>query len=478
MRRAAAPPRPHAPRLWRDLLALAGGQLASKSLGFLAFAFLARALTPGAYGAVEYAAGIAFLGAMFVDAGSSPVGVRRIARDPAARGQVAAEVLGARLLLALLLAALLVAASPALAPDTLTAQLIALFAVGLLAVPWTPMWLFQAVDRVAWTAGLQALRNAVFLAVVVLSASRGGGALWVGAAEIVALTVAGAAALTLQARHVAPVRLSFDGAALRRLLAESLPLGIAELIVVVTAFAPLLLAVNLHGAEAAATFAGAHRLYFALLTFSWIYHFNFFPVVARAGARGEGLRGDVESSFRLVAWTGALAAAVLTLVGRPLLAVVFGPPFADAAGAFALFAWALPVKAIADHAAWALVAIGAERAVVACRLAALAALLAAGIPLVRAAGPIGGAVALLGASLLLWGALHVVARRRLGWMPWAPALAAATVGLLAVVAARALRLGATAGVLVTLLAFAVAALPLARRFAVDYRHLADAKAQR
>jgi PST family polysaccharide transporter len=475
---SSAPLPARSPHLWRDLGALAGGQLASKLLGFAAFAYLARVLAPHAYGAVEYAAGLALIAANFVDAGLSPIGVRRIARDRGAATLVSAEILGARCLLAAAAALALAAGATWTAPDPLTARLVALFAVGLLAYPWGQMWLFQAVDRIAWTAAIQTVRMATFLLAVVVLVRGTAEAPWAGAAEIAGLALAGACALVLQQRHVAPVRLRFGLRRLRELLLESLPLALANLLAILLAFAPLLLAVNLLGAGPAAHFAAAHRLFFALMTFTWIYHFNFYPVLARAEAGAEvALRPLVESSLRLVAWVGAAAALVLTLAAGPLLAVMFGAPFAAAAGAFAWLVWALPAKLLADHAGWLLVATGGERALFAARTAGLAVAVAAGAPLVAAAGPAGGAAAMLAAALLVWTALHAAARRRLGWMPWRPALAPAAAALALLAALRALALPPLVAAALGTAALAAAAAPLAPTLLADYRRLASAKAR-
>lgn len=477
-RRSAGPSR-RSPRLWRDLIALAGGQMASKLLGFLAFAYLARTLSPAGYGAVEYAAGLAFIAAMFVDAGLSPIGVRRIARDPGSAEEVSAEVLGVRFVLALVMAGLLAASPLVTAPDPLTARLVALFAASLVAVPWSQMWLFQAVDRIAWTAGVQTVRMAAFLVVVLLLVRDRHAAVWVGLAELVGLALSGACALVLQSRHVAAVRLRFGVRRVVRLLTEGLPLALSNLVTVVTEYAPLLLAVNLLGTGAAAAFAGAHRLYFALTTLSWIYHFNLFPVIVRAESRApERLRPLVESSFRLVAWAGTAAALALTLLAGPLLTAAFGASFALAATAFSLLAWALPVKLLAEHAASLLIASGAERAVFAARTGGLVVALAAGLPLVRSTGAAGGAAAMLAGSVVCWAGLHVLARQRFGWAPWRPALGALTCGVALLWTAQALELATLPATGWVALAYAAVSLPFAGRLRDDFRRLAEAKAGR
>lgn len=473
-----APPPLRSPRLWRDLVALASGQLASKVLGFAAFAYLARVLAPHAYGAVEYAAGLALIAGMFVDAGLSPIGVRRIGRDPRTAELVSAEILGARFVLTLAVALTLGLCALALAPDPLSARLIAVYAVSLLALPWSQMWLFQAVDRIVWTAVVQTVRMGTFLLVVVMLVRDTRQVLWVGGAELAGLALSGACALELQRRHVAPVRLRLGGRRMVELLGESLPIGLANLVGILIAFAPLLVAVNLLGAGAAAHFAAAHRLFFALMTFTWIYHFNLFPVLARSDAGAEArLRPLVESSLRLVAWVGMAAALLLTLVAAPLLAAMFGPPFARAAGAFGVLVWALPVKLLADHAGWLLIANGGERSVFAVRLAGLGVAFAAGVPLVRVWGPAGGAAAMLAAAAVIWIGLHRMARRLLGWMPWTPALAAIAVALALLAATRALALPPLGAAMLAAAGFAAAALPLRRVLVADYRRLATAKAR-
>jgi O-antigen/teichoic acid export membrane protein len=62
------------PRLFWDLSSLAFGQFLSMLLGFVAFAYLARTLSPESYGLVEYAVGLAGLAAFVIDGGLGPLG--------------------------------------------------------------------------------------------------------------------------------------------------------------------------------------------------------------------------------------------------------------------------------------------------------------------------------------------------------------------------------------------------------------------
>ncbi len=465
-----------APKVVRDLAALAFGQLAGKALGFAAFAWLARVLEPAGYGAVEYAAGVAMIGGMVLDAGLSPIGVRRIARQPESAPRVAAEVLGARLVLALGLALALAAIAPLAAPEPLARRVFWIYAASLLAVPWAQAWLFQAIDRIGFSALVQGVRMAAFALAVVVLVRSAGQVLWVGVAEILGLAVSGLCAALLTRRLVGRVRIRFVWPEARALLREGLPVGAANLIWSITHYSPLLLSVNLLGAAAAAHFAAAHRLYLALATLSWIYHFNLFPAIARLTARDSGeLAPLVRASFRCVAWGSVLLATVLTLLARPLLSLMFGAPFGEAAPAFAILVWALPATLLGDHAAWTLVAHGGERAVSLIQLGGLLVALLAGIPAVLALGPLGGAAAMAGSTVLTWSALHFAARQRLGWMPWTPALAPALGAAALLLGARLAALGPFAAAALAAVAFAALALLVDRALPADWRRLARAK---
>ena len=138
-------------KLFKDYAVLASGQIVGRLLGFLAFAWLARALDPEAYGAVEYVIGLSVLITALVDGGTGVVGVRRSAQDPAGLPVLAFQILTARLALVAL---------------GVPAGLVWLFALSLVAAPWRQEWLFQATDRMRNVAVGQVIRAAVFATLV------------------------------------------------------------------------------------------------------------------------------------------------------------------------------------------------------------------------------------------------------------------------------------------------------------------------
>ncbi len=160
-----------APQLVRDFLALSGGELLAKLAGFAAFAYLARTLPAEGYGAVELAVALAMLFMLVVDFGFGPIGARELAREPARAAQLAAAIPTARCALALLGVAGMVLCSFMLDQPRETRALIRIYAVSLLAAPWTLNWLLQGLDLMPWVALAQAVRMIAFALGVVVFVS-------------------------------------------------------------------------------------------------------------------------------------------------------------------------------------------------------------------------------------------------------------------------------------------------------------------
>ncbi|MBK6721060.1 MAG: oligosaccharide flippase family protein [Sphingomonadales bacterium] len=119
-------------KLFRDFTVLAGGQLISKALSFLAFAWLARALDPISYGAVEYIVGLTAFFALLVDGGLGVIGTRRTVRDPEELALLAHQIPVARFLLVLVGVPIMASIAIVTTRATVQQALVLLFAASLL----------------------------------------------------------------------------------------------------------------------------------------------------------------------------------------------------------------------------------------------------------------------------------------------------------------------------------------------------------
>lgn len=398
-------------KFFRDFAVLAGGQMISKIMGFLAFAWLARALDPAGYGAVEYVVGLSLFFATLVDGGLGVVGTRRVARDPGELALLAHQIPTARLMLAVIgvpvMAVIAIMTSRASAPE----GLVWLFAASLVTAPWRQQWLFQATGRMAAVANAEIIRMAIFALGVVLFVRSPADILLVGWAEISAVTATTVFCIVVQQHRITPFRLRGSLAGFGALLKEGAAVGSTNFIWALSQSVPLFLIAAMVGGVETAWFAGAARIAGSIGQFSSIYHFNLYPAVSRAYAHGDGTLGHIQRrSFRVTAWGGAFVALILTIFAEPLIRLTLGAKLLDAAPLLRVLAWMIPVALWSGHSRWSLAAAGAQRLVLLSQGFGLLVTIAACAGLGWAYGGMGYAAGSLVGGIAVWVLSHQFAR--------------------------------------------------------------------
>ena len=400
-------------KLYKDYAVLASGQIASRLLGLLAFAWLARVLAPETYGAVEYVIGIALLGGTFIDGGSSLVGARRATQEPEALPRIAFQVLVARLVLAALSVPIVAGLALWTAGPAVPTALIWLFAASLLLTPWRQEWIFQATGRIANVALGQTLRACVFALLVFASVRAAHEATAVGWCELAAGAALTAYCLYVQHRRITPVRWAGSLRGFASVLRESLAAGAGTSAWAIGQSAPLLMIGALVGGVQTAWFAAAARIVGSLMIVPYVYHYGLYPAVSRAVAHDIGeLRDLLARSCRVAAWGGVLLALALALLAEPVVTLVMGPKFGPAAAMLRVMAWVIPVSLCSDHASSALAAAGQQTKIVWTQLARLGTVIVVGLLLGDSAGGLGYAIAALAGAFVVWGVVHFFAQRR------------------------------------------------------------------
>jgi O-antigen/teichoic acid export membrane protein len=405
-------------KLARDFLLLSAGQLASKIIGFVAFAYLARSLGPESYGIVEYVVGLAVVAAMVVDWGMGPIGVRELAARPDRLNALAGLIPAARLAIACVAIPVLgLAAAWSGQPDA-TVKLIWLYALSLLAIPWKQDWLLQGREMMGAVAMAQLIRMSAFAGGVLVLVHSDRDLLYVGIAELAAVAVMVLYYLGVQRARICPLGLVFSFKDIRKLIREGASVGLSNMVWAFIQYVPLFLVAHMVGGLALAWFAAAHRIVTSLLTFSWIYHWNLYPTIARrAGTRAEDLALLLQASCRVIAWGGILAALILTVLAEPLVVLGFGQAFAAAGPALAIFIWVLPVTLLSGHARWVLVAKGRQHRVLAANLTGAAVVVLLGLILTPKLEAIGASIAMLGGTVTIWAVSHFYAVRQVPALP-------------------------------------------------------------
>lgn len=414
---------------FRDLAVLVGGQVISKLLGFAAFAWLARALDPVGYGSVEYVVGLLVFFSMIIDGGLDVVGTRRAARDPDQLPTLARQIPAVRLLLVVVWVPVMVLVAITTMRGAVPVALICLFAVSLLTVPWRQQWIFQTSRRMTTIANAEIIRMAIFAVTVWALVRFPADIIFVGWAELVAVTAMTAYYLFAQQKKVTPVGLTGHIDGFYGLLREGAAVSAANFVWALAQFAPLFLVANLLGGADTAWFAGAARITSSIGQFSNIYHFNLYPAVSSAHARGgEVLGALLTRSLRVTAWGGVLVAVTLCLFALPLIRLTLGPKLLEAAPILQVMVWLIPIMLWSGHCRWALAAAGAQRLVLVSQVIGLGGTVAACVGIGHFHGSLGYAYGLIVGALAVWAVSHRFARSQ-GCEPPSPYIIVRPLGL-------------------------------------------------
>lgn len=398
-------------KLFRDFTVLATGQLASKALGFLAFAWIARALDPVGYGAVEYVVGLTAFFALLVDGGLGVVGTRRAIRNPDELALLAHQIPIARLIMAALFVPMMALIAISTMPLSVPAGLVWLFAASLLTVPWRQQWLFQATGRMASVAHAEIVRMAVFAAGIWMFVHSPADVTRVGMAELMAVVTMTALCIHIQQRHVTPFRLKGSFTGFGGLVREGAEVGSTNFVWSLAQSAPLFLVAAISGGLETAWFAGAARIVGSLGQFGNLYHFNLYPSVSRAYALADGSLGRMQArSMRVTAWGGVFVALTLTVFAEPLVRLALGSKLLAAAPLLEILCWILPVALWSGHSRGALAAAGMQKKVLLSQTIGLAGTIIACVGLGQVWGSMGYAAGSLIGALIVWAASHGYAR--------------------------------------------------------------------
>ncbi len=282
---------------------------------------------------------------------------------------------------------------------------------------------FRGLKRIGHAVWFNQLLSGLILIVVLVALLSGRAhAGWrPGTGHVVA--AAGAAAIlaavvgTARLRWVIPGPLDGDGPSSARLLNESWPVLLTTLLVMVSESAGLwILGAVTRDQAGLALFGAAARVSRFVVTPLVIANAVLMPVIVQLHARQE--RRRLTAALRLSATLTALpalaAVLVLAAAGKPILGLLFGPYYRDAALLLAILATGQLLAVSTGSCGATLLMTGRHRDHLVLNILSLAVLLVAGVASTRAFGATGMAVATLIGGAFQQSLFLLTVRRRLG----------------------------------------------------------------
>jgi O-antigen/teichoic acid export membrane protein len=431
-------------------LTLFGGEAFSKLCVIAAFAYLARVLSPRQYGVVELALSVTVFFVLGVESGMGLYGARVVAADPARIPRLVPQVMLLRVVLGIPAFVLILAVAA-----HYRAAGLGILAINGLAVLLTPLltgWVFQGLRQMQWVASGSALRNFMFVALVLALIRPDSDIRLVAVAEVGAI-----AALALFNTYFLHwklhVRFATDDLwrGTVRLFNDVWYMGLSDFTWACLWYSPGIIVgwMGLAATEHVAWIAASVRIVMSLHTFVWLYFFNLLPNLSKEwSVSPDNWRDLMQRSLTTSMWPACLIAIGGTLIAPLLLPLVYGPAYSAAVRPFQVVIWMIPVAWFSGHFRFSLIAAGHQRWEFVVSAATAVVTVAAAFTYVRTYGSTGAAAALLTGGVVNAVLAHIAMTRYVGGVAilsrMRPVLVT-TAGSLAAGIAAAIVLGPLAG---------------------------------
>ncbi len=303
-------------------------------MSIVTVALTARTLKPADYGVWVAASSYVGLFGAFTDLGLTTVAIQRMAGDPEREAQWLGALAGARTALSLLAMAVCVVSIPLLLSAEHDAQLVALILTTTILSSGAAvlMNVFQSRLRAGLALSLTVVQSVMWLVAVALLAATSASVVWFAVAytAMIAVTAVAQIAVTRRFAHIA----WRAGRALwRRLARVAVPLGLAGVMITVYYQIDSVLLLQLAGARQAGIYGAAYGFLSPLTFLPAAVMSSFFPVLSAV------YRDDPARARRLVQvcadTMGMIGLPILAgtiALAEPIIALIYGPGYAQAAG--------------------------------------------------------------------------------------------------------------------------------------------------
>lgn len=367
----------------------------ARLFGFGATVYLARQLGVGLFGTLGLASAIMLYLIPISDGGlDTGTGVRTIAANPDALGEIAPPLMTERLVRGILLVLVAATLSLLLLPEP-EGAVVAVSALGLVAVAGGPRWILFGLDR-GRTVGLwRVVGQVVFAAGVLLLVHGPGDIARVPLAQLIGDSVAAVAMLVVLRRAGLRLPIVWRPDVARPVFRQARALVGSILLGLTIYNSDIIFVWVFHDARAVGLYAAAYLLVSFILNIGIAYTTSLMPSLTRTrNNTGERVRLYSQGVAHLFA--GGLPIAVGGVLLAPqIIEVVFGAPYRPAILPLQILLCTLPVSLVREVPVVALITHGRERSVLRLTAIATATNLVLNLALIPRWGIVGAAVATL-----------------------------------------------------------------------------------
>jgi O-antigen/teichoic acid export membrane protein len=308
------------------------GRTISIVLTLVSFAIVTRYLGVAGFGAYSLVLTFLMLTVAIADLGTTPVGVRELARRPDETHGLVGNLLGLRVLFAVLAAFALLALSVILQYESRVQEglrLASLAAIALVLIG-VPAIVFQSRLRLELAMIVEIVSSATTLILLIIVTTAD-----LGFSAVVLATVGGsilsAATGYLLAARLTRIRPQFERSEVRRLTKASLPVGLFMILGIVHFKIDTVLLSILKPLADVGTYSVAYRFIEQVLFIPSFFVAAVFPIIASYHATGDALlKLAIDKSFAFLVIVGFPVAAGLFVLAPDVINLIAGDEFDEA----------------------------------------------------------------------------------------------------------------------------------------------------
>ena len=391
-------------KLVLNFLLLSGGEALSKVFAFVAFAYLARLLGPDTYGDIEFALAVALFFNLGVEGGLGLLGTREIAKEESSVSSLTFHIVVMRCLLAVGAFLLLVLFAIMTNKSSQEKQLVILYGLTIFGTPGLLQWVFQGLDRMKWVALSSVMRWSIFAGLVFFFVVEPTQVWVVPLIELGAIGCVVAFNFSIFRYFFYRFWQRFDLSFGISLLRQALPIGLTQVMWGLKVYLPIIMIGLLVGGDEVGWFGAAHRIVIALHTFVWMYYFNIYPSISRCTQQTpEALQQLMGKSIQVTSWSAVFIGTTGTLLAEPLMTIVYGSQFGEAAIAFQVLVWLVAASLISGHYMYSLIAFNKQWLELSSAVCGAGLVILLSLLLIPSYGLFGAAVAVLCTEIVVWG---------------------------------------------------------------------------
>jgi O-antigen/teichoic acid export membrane protein len=345
----------------KNSTALVTGRLIAKAITFCFVFITARYLGVGGYGQLSFALSLTGLIAVFLDLGTSAHGIRELARTPSKASQYIGNVLFLRLCLVFI--ALTAMAALFISTKRLTDQplvLVLSVAMALGAFSGVPSILFQATQRMEFDAFREILKAVLLLSAGFVAIKLGKGVLGIAAAYVAAAVFDLIFSFLILRKYFPGMSIKISSQSAKPILKGSIPLALLVMSSQVYSKVDIFMLQALDTAKAVGFYNAAYRFVDTSLMFSGAFCMALYPVLAKLAHEREAFDRYLNSSLKLLSYSGLFLGLGVFFASDAIIHIVFGSAFAESANALRVLVWTNAVMFIGGFLGTSMIAINKQ----------------------------------------------------------------------------------------------------------------------